>query len=80
MSKVNQVERAARAWPVLLTVAKSRKTITYGELAEALGIHPRPIRYVLGVIQDYCMAERLPSLTVLAVNKGGQPGAGVRRA
>lgn len=76
MSKVNQVERASRAWPVLATVAKSGKTITYGELAKVLGIHHRPIRYVLGVLQDYCLAEGLPPLTILVVNQSGEPGPG----
>lgn len=76
MAKVNQVERASRAWPILISVAKSRSTITYGELAAALGIHHRPVRYVLGVIQDYCLAEGLPPLTILVVNQSGEPGPG----
>ena len=76
MAKVNQVERASRAWPVLTAIAKKGKTITYGELAEVLGIHHRPIRYVLGVLQDYCLAEKLPPLTILVVNQSGEPGPG----
>lgn len=76
MAKVNQVERASRAWPVLTAIAKKGKTITYGDLAEVLGIHHRPIRYVLGVLQDYCLAEKLPPLTILVVNQSGEPGPG----
>ncbi len=64
MAQVNQVERASRAWPVLVAIARDEKTITYGELARALGIHHRPIRYVLGLIQDYFLAEKLPPLTI----------------
>ncbi|HBM22836.1 MAG TPA: HNH endonuclease [Alcanivorax sp.] len=76
MAQVNQVERASRAWPVLVAIARDEKTITYGELARALGIHHRPIRYVLGLIQDYCLAEKLPPLTILVVSQSGDPGAG----
>ncbi len=73
---VNQVERACRAWPILTKRAKTRSTITYGELGEALGVHHRAIRYVLGVIQDYCLEEKLPPLTILIVNSSGMPGTG----
>ena len=73
---VNQVDRAFRAWPVLIGVAKKRKTITYGELGAAIGVHHRAIRYVLGVIQDYCLEEKLPPLTILIVNSSGKPGTG----
>ena len=74
---VNQTERAYRAWPVLVDRASKKKTITYGELAKALGIHHRAVRYVLGVIQQYCLDERLPPLTILIVNRSeGTPGEG----
>jgi len=73
---VNQVERAFRAWPILVKRAKSRSKITYGELGKTLGIHHRAVRYVLGVIQDYCLEERLPPLTILIVNASGRPGMG----
>jgi len=73
---VNQIERAAQAWPVLTRTAKNRTTITYGELGAAIGVHHRAIRFVLGVIQDYCLAERLPPLTILIINSSGKPGDG----
>ncbi|WP_127557452.1 HNH endonuclease [Saccharospirillum alexandrii] len=76
MAQVNQVERASRAWPILAAVAKDKRTITYGALAGALGIHHRPIRYVLGLIQDYCLSEQLPPLTILVVSQSGEPGTG----
>jgi len=51
--------------------------ITYGDLAAQIGIHHRAIRYVLSVVQDYCMQEGLPPLTILAVNaETGNPGHG----
>ncbi len=73
---VNQIERASRAWPILTTHAKKRSTITYGELGQALGVHHRSVRYVLGVIQDYCLEEKLPPLTILIINASGMPGSG----
>jgi len=73
---INQVERAFHAWPVLIAVANKRKIITYGELGAAIGVHHRAIRYVLGVIQDYCLEANLPPLTILIVNSSGKPGTG----
>jgi len=73
----NHVERAYRAWPILIRRAKAKRTIEYGALAEKLGIHWRPVGNILGVIQDYCLDEKLPPLTILVVNKGeGTPGVG----
>jgi putative restriction endonuclease len=74
---VNQYERAFRAWPILIGVAAKKDTITYGDLADRLGIHPRPIRFVLGKIQDYCLDAKLPPLTIVVVSQHGQhPGTG----
>jgi putative restriction endonuclease len=75
---VNQYERAFRAWPALTAAADNASTITYAELANYLHIHPRPIRYVLGVIQDWCLQEKKPPLTILVVNphRRHQPGHG----
>lgn len=76
MNKVNQAERAFRTWAILTGCARSRGTITYGELGRKLGIHHRPIRFVLELIQDYCLNEKLPPLTILVINQKGVPGAG----
>lgn len=81
---VDHEERAGRLWPVLVALAKDRKTTTYGDAARSIGIHHRPIRYVLEPIQDYCLKEDLPRLTALVVSKNtglqgtgylGSPGA-----
>lgn len=74
--EVNHAQRAFKAWAVLTDRAKKRTTITYAELGAAIGIHHRPVRYVLALIQDYCMAEGLPPLTILVVNQKGLPGSG----
>lgn len=73
---VNQAERAFRTWPILTACANQGRTITYGQLGAALGIHHRAIRYVLCLLQDYCIAERLPPITILVVNAAGRPGSG----
>lgn len=73
---INQVERAYKAWPILAERAKNRRTISYKELGDAIGIHHRAIRFVLGVIQDYCLAEDIPPLTIIIVNSSGKPGSG----
>lgn len=75
---VNQEERAYRAWRVLTAVASKRSgLITYGELGAAISVHPRALRYVLGVIQAYCLDQRLPPLTILVVNAQDQtPSSG----
>jgi putative restriction endonuclease len=73
---VNQPERAFRAWTILTDRAARGLTITYGDLGTALAIHHRTVRYVLGLIQSYCLDESLPPLTILIVNKSGLPGTG----
>jgi len=74
---LNQVERAYRAWPILIARAENETPITYGELAGSFGLHHRAVRYVLGVIQDYCLNEDLPPLTILVINaQTGTPGPG----
>lgn len=76
MSKINQMDRARLAWPVLTEVAKQRRTITYKQLGDRIGVHHRAIRYVLGPMQEYCMVSGLPPITILVVNGTGLPGTG----
>ena len=73
---INQAEKVYRAWNILTECAKQRKTITYKQLADLLGMHHRSVRFILGPIQDYCLAEPLPALTILVVNQHGQLGSG----
>lgn len=74
---VNQEARALKAWDVLVALAPRGKIITYEDLAKALETHPRAVRFVLELVQNYCMKYRLPPLTILVVNKQtNEPGAG----
>jgi len=69
--------RAYRAWAALTRAATERQVITYGQLADAIGIYHRAVRFTLGVIQDHCLNEKLPPLTILVVNQQtGLPGVG----
>jgi len=73
----NQEQRAAYAWDILTDIARRRETIRYRELSDAIGMsHHRPLRYVLGYIQNYCLEDNLPPLTILIVNGNGRPGSG----
>ena len=74
---INQAERAYRAWNILVALAPRSRLITYEDLAKTLGTHARADRYVLELIQDYCLRNSLPPLTILVVNKQtNEPGEG----
>jgi len=74
---VNQLERASRLWKLLVQNALSKKKITYKEVSENLNIHWRALRFPLGLIQEHCMIEQIPPLTILVVNShSGLPGEG----
>jgi hypothetical protein len=47
----NQYQRAFLAWPVLTDTAAKHAKITYVQMGDRLGIHHRPVRYVLSVIR-----------------------------
>lgn len=76
MSDFNAFQCAAKAWPVLTRAAADRHTLTYGTLGKAIGVHHRPVRYVLSEIQDYCLREKLPPLTILVESGNGKVGKG----
>jgi putative restriction endonuclease len=73
---INQHERAYRIWEILTDLASRKRDITYKDLAKQLGVHPRVLRYPLNLIQEYCLEQGLPPLTILAVNQAGFPGQG----
>ncbi|MGA2694248.1 MAG: HNH endonuclease [Opitutaceae bacterium] len=72
----NWYQLAFRAWPILTQAAADRRTITYGELTRALGIHHRLARFVLDKIQTHYLDEGLPPITVIVENWKGEVGPG----
>lgn len=79
--KADMATRAVQTWPILAMVAHQRATITYGQLAAILGIHPRPIYLALDYIMHYCKRHDLPPLTAVIVSAGsGKPGPGLTTA
>ncbi|WP_458121631.1 HNH endonuclease [Paenibacillus sp. Z6-24] len=74
--KVNQEERAFRAWNVLVNHASEKEKITYKALGEKLNVHHRTCRYFLELIQDYCLQEKMPPLTIIVHNQAGEIGQG----
>ncbi len=66
----NASDNAYRALPHLVYYAHLGKPITYGELGRRIGIHHRPVRFLLGYIRDeICRRRGLPLLNVIVVNK-----------
>ena len=75
--KVNQEQRAYFTWTILTRCATNKQVITYGELGKKLNLHHRAVRFILEVIQNYCLHNELPPLTILIVNQNtGLPGDG----
>jgi len=72
----NARDNAYRALPHLVCCTHLRETVTYGELGRRIGIHHRPVQFLLGYIRDeICLKRDLPLLNVIVVNKyTGLPG------
>lgn len=61
--------KALEAIPFLVSAAEQRETMTYKELGTKIGMHHRPVRYVLGYVRDEILVPRsLPLLNCLVVN------------
>lgn len=71
-----QFNRAAIAWELLIKQSQSKTLITYGDLGRLMNIHHRVVRYPLHLIQSYCLLNDLPPLTISAVDRNGNRGAG----
>jgi putative restriction endonuclease len=74
----HRLSSARIAWPHVVAVALRKGTITYKALSIRLGYtHHRPVRWPLGVIQDYCKLAGVPPLQAVVVNaRTGVPGLG----
>ena len=78
-------ERAREAFPILVRQAEANKQLTYGALADELGMpNPRNLNHVLGSIGRSIQLlskkwkEPIPPLQCLVINKAtGMPGEGI---
>lgn len=72
--------RAVQIWQILISKAHNRQIITYGILADLLGLGGAIIlAQPLSIIMYFCSQNDLPPLTVLVVNaKTGLPGEGLK--
>ncbi len=65
--------RRRKVWQVLVAKATNRQTITYGDLAAAIGSPARMAQAIgradLDPISDYCREHGLPPLWVIVVNQ-----------
>ena len=71
--------RAQQLWQILIGAAAQRRIVTYGILADTIGIR---VAVSLGEplfhIKHWCEQNELPPLTVIVVNKeSGKPGSGM---
>lgn len=72
----NTIEKANRALPYLVNYAQTGNKVTYKGIADKIGYHHRPMRYVLGYIRDnICVEKGYPMINLIVVNgKTGSPG------
>ena len=77
-SHPTHIGRAQQMWQILVGCAHRRETLTYGLLAEMIGVPvPISLAYPLGQIQNWCLSQGFPVLTILVVRKNtGKPGSG----
>ena len=75
---MKRTERAMQIWQILLGAAHNRQTVTYGQIADHLGLGGAGVlSQTLDLIHHYCVAKELPSITCLVVNQeSGIPGSG----
>lgn len=73
----SQWTRAYMAWNELSDFARTNQPVTYELLGKLIGVHHRAVKFALAPIQDYCLNNGLPPLSILVVNKNtGLPGQG----
>lgn len=70
-------QQTAILWKILVQRAMRRTFITYAEIKKEMGLSMVPASFwYLRRIQEYCIQNMLPPLTILAANAEGVPGAG----
>ena len=76
---MTRYERCMQIWSLLICAANDRKTYTYGDVADILGMKGAGVMaQFLGPIMWMCEDRKWPPLTVLVVNQStGLPGEGL---
>jgi hypothetical protein len=68
-------------WAVLAIAARNRQILTYEMVGRACGVPRAGVGGFLEPIQDFCLQQGLPPLTVLIVSEeSGMPGIGFMAA
>jgi len=72
-------QRAAQFWSVLVLAARFQKILSYKTMQQVTGIHRRGQANTLDLIQNYCIAKKLPPLTSIVVAEDtGLPSTGYK--
>jgi putative restriction endonuclease len=66
---MTRAERAQQIWSVLALAATNRQVLTYDIVARLTGVHRPGLGDLLRPIQQYCVENQLPPLTVLVVSE-----------
>lgn len=76
---MTRYQRAMQIWMLLVCAARERKSYTYGQIAQILGMGGAGVMgQFLGPIMWLCEDREYPPLTVLVVNQSkGLPGEGL---
>jgi putative restriction endonuclease len=70
-------QQTAKLWDILVHQASQRTFITYTEIKKEMDISMVPASFwYMRRIQEYCLQNLLPPLTILAAKADGVPGAG----
>jgi hypothetical protein len=73
MARVNDLVPPVAAF--LVAKAKKRQRTTYGQVADAVGTHPRVVPKVLEILRARCLQSDWPALTAIVVSSTtGRPG------
>jgi hypothetical protein len=74
---MNQYQRAAQLWSLLVFAAQTQKILSYTMIENLTRLPKVGVGGFLSPIQDYCKHHELPPLTALVVNEDtGLPGGG----
>ncbi len=78
---MSREQRAAQLWSILALAAMNRQVLSYGLVAQMIGVPTAALGQLLEPIQAYCLEHSLPGLTSIVVSdESGLPGSGFTAA